>query len=555
MGAEQSAILGAALTHKCGGRPDAPRRVFRHPPGMSSPLPASSAASEPLALRVLRLVLLFGLALILILFGSLAVLSFSSTLHDGFANVFFSNSGRPLFQLPSNIEVNAVVLTAIVLTPLFSLVLPSRWRLRSWRLLLTLPIGVLLFAGWHVLPQSIDGRSAAGLLVLGLMLLIVGLALFVVLRLRKRSWWWVGGGYLAAAPVLMYLVVDDPMLRHPVSADEIALAFPGAEKSFEVLMRYGKEHPLGRDFKAPQRFFQRGQPKFAPDPTKAEEWRAWLLASRTNIEAGWADLAPVRAWWIELNAFDRIGDLTPSRFDAEIIAFSPMRSYSQHAIAIAGLQALDGQGDAAFETLLPLLEVSRKLEPSARTIVRFMIARVVQRMAIQTAGFVLDHTTVSAAMRDRFAIALTGGFGGEAGARRLIGVEYSFGLGTLLDLRLGDYIGMTANNRPGSYKFLSQPVPRQLLNWLSPFVYNPRKTLNLYGDLTEQLQDIAARRELEKNDPTHMAFFDREARPHFKNAVGPILLFGTVPAYSRIIEAYWKTEDARAALRERLVTM
>jgi hypothetical protein len=94
--------------------------------------------------------------------------------------------------------------------------------------------------------------------------------------------------------------------------------------------------------------------------------------------------------------------------DAEIIAFQPFRAHYQHACAIASLQALDGHGDAALATLLPILEVNRKLEPSSRTLVRSMLARVGQRMAIETAAFVLDTTAVSPDSRARFASALVG---------------------------------------------------------------------------------------------------------------------------------------------------
>jgi hypothetical protein len=128
------------------------------------------------------------------------------------------------------------------------------------------------------------------------------------------------------------------------------------------------------------------------------------------------------AWWSELNGFTRIGDLTPAKLDAEIIAFAPIRSIVQHSCAIASLQAIDGQGAAAVETLLPTLEVGSKLEASSRTLVRSMVAIVTQKMALETAEFVLN-TEVSPAGRARLAMAIEASRGGETAVRKLIGVE------------------------------------------------------------------------------------------------------------------------------------
>ncbi|MEO6569123.1 MAG: hypothetical protein ABIO94_10215, partial [Opitutaceae bacterium] len=87
-------------------------------------------------------------------------------------------------------------------------------------------------------------------------------------------------------------------------------------------------------------------------------------------------------------------------------------------------------------------------------------------------------------------------------------------------------------------------------------VYNPNKTLNLYGDFTERLQDLAARREWGKIDPMAIAFFQNEARPRFKNLGGAVLFLQMVPAgYRGMLKSYWSTEDARAALHERLTKM
>ena len=168
-------------------------------------------------------------------------------------------------------------------------------------------------------------------------------------------------------------------------------------------MRYGNDHPLGKGFKGvPWEFSYRSSPE---DPKAYESYRKNLLKDRAKIEANWTKLAPERAWLTELSTFERIGDLTPADRSSELIPLIPLRSVSIYGCAIAALQAIDGHGDAAIDTLRPILEVARKLEPSARTLIRPMVARIMQNITMATAAFVLETTPVSAEARERLSAA------------------------------------------------------------------------------------------------------------------------------------------------------
>ncbi|MEO6993453.1 MAG: hypothetical protein ABI273_07480 [Lacunisphaera sp.] len=378
--------------------------------------------------------------------------------------------------------------------------------------------------------------SDPGIVVLLLALATIGV--FAALW-RLRSWWWISAGYLALAAVLTYLATDDPAVLHPVTLAQISPTFPGAEASYDVLMRYGKQHPLGHDFKNRARIFDQG--KFV-DANKPVEWPAWLASHREAVEADWADLAPVRAWIDELSHFDRIGDLMPARLDAEIITFSPLRSYAQHAAAIAGTQAIAGHGDDAIATLLPLIQVSRKLEPYSRSLVRTMIARVMQNVALSTARFVLDTTPVSPEMRERLVTAFTDGTGGETGVRHLLATENALFAEANDELPLGD--------------LLTFQHPRGALRWsmnlVGPFLYNRHRTANLRSEFTTNLQELAGRRDMEAFSRAQTAFFERTISPRFKNFMGNSLLTFTTPSYTQVVTNYWKIEDARIALLGRL---
>jgi hypothetical protein len=358
---------------------------------------------------------------------------------------------------------------------------------------------------------------------------------------RRLSWRTLGIGYAVVSLIFAYLVWDKATLHRPQTLEEFSPPFPGAEESYTVLMRYGKNHPAGRNFTGSRMGW------IIFDPQKPELWQKFMTEHRAEIEKEWQTLAPVWAWWKELNGFARLGDLTPAQPDAEIPAFSPYRMLSQRACAIATLQALDGRGDEAIETLLPLIEVARKLQPSSRTLVRTMIAVVIEKMAMQTAGFVLDHAAVSPATRARLAAALSVAGGGEPGARRLAAVEYVFAANGYIDRPLGDLIGTS------DLVAKALALPR-VLNFLGPFIYNRRATLNLYADLTTDEEELAGRRQLEQLASRQKKFLEEDARPRFKNFMGAMLLKQMVPATNKVVGAYWKTQDERAALLARVTT-
>ena len=443
-------------------------------------------------------------------------------------------NSTPGERLPQRgLRFAALVLQAVLVTLILLLLGLAAWPTPASQQL------QVMFGWWQIGDLGVPSWPL--FVGLGFALILVALGVYLASwRLQARSWFRIGLGYVALAAVLAYLAHDDAAIRHPLPIEEVSPVFPGAEASFNVLMRYGKAHPLAQGFKAP--VFKGSYPLFSPVP--AGRWRETITAHRAEFEANWAALAPVRAWWTEMSAFDRIGDLTPTRMDAEIPAFLPLRTLSQHAIAIASLQALDGRGDDAIDTLLPILQVARKLQPYSRTLVRYMMAIVIEHMSLDTATFILDNSTVSPAARARLAAALQGG-DPEAGARHLMAMEYAFQLGAVDSKRLGELWAEVGSGR-------RHPWLRGAVNAVSPFLYNPRATLNLYGDLSVDQQDLVGRRQLDQMDPRMTRFLEHDARPSFKNLFGKLIMSAVVPSYSKVAQSYWTTQDLRAALLARV---
>jgi hypothetical protein len=173
-----------------------------------------------------------------------------------------------------------------------------------------------------------------------------------------------------------------------------------------------------------------------------------------------------------------------------------------------------------------------------------MIAVVIERNSLDTAAFILDNNTVSPAARARLAAALQGG-DAEAGARHLFSTEYALNLGAMGSSRVGDIMASM-----GSLE--KHPWLIRGLNAVSPFLYTPHRTFNQIGDLYSNWQDIAAHRQLDQLDIRWKAFLDEESRPGIRNIFGRWLELEMIPAYVKVSENYWRTQDQRAALLARL---
>ncbi len=394
-----------------------------------------------------------------------------------------------------------------------------------------------LFAGFKVGEEWWQ----PGVVPLFALLVVVPVAVAGLIWWRRwHSWRWIGGGYAVLLPVFAYLAHDDAKILRPLTPDEIAPSFAGADRSYAVLMRYARWHPSDE-----AKAFETWEPKYRPlpgGPDQPAEWTAYLQAHRAEIEADWVELAPQRRWLDELNSFDRIGDLFEDKPGADYIAFKVWRQLSMHASALAGLQALDGRGDEAFATLLPILQVSRKLEPFSRYVVRYSIARSIQREPMAVLGFVLDHTSVSRVARENLVAAIGDG-DSAGGSGRFFALQYAHWVGYPISLRYTD-VFLDVSGDHGSPVWAA-------LNLVSLVFYNPRRTANELGALTAEMTELAAHREIEKM-ALRLQEFDVLKHLPLKNPLGALLV-GQRWDLDKIAASYWKLEDQRTAIHDRLV--
>ena len=379
-----------------------------------------------------------------------------------------------------------------------------------------------------------------------LLALFVALAAPLAILIYGLRHGWITWRVLLAAWALVVgvginLAVDDTVVIMPTTLDEIAPTRPGDAASSKVLLR-----------------FAHGQPQ--PELKSANQTNPWLVKldgsqkdvdvlhqHRDEIEASWKDIAVLHDWFAELSAFPRIGDLLETPADP-VPPFSLIRTYTRYACAHAEVLALDGKGDEALAILNQLTDVSQKMTATSRTLVRIMIGLVVEKSALDRVAFVLEHATTSPAARAELTATLRAGLTGEAGARRMMLVDYvTFMVPMVLNLRLGD---LTGEYGSGGIipKMLGQP-----LNWIEPLLFNPRATLNLGGNYFGELADRAALRDF-AGMSTLPGKYDLagSGMVPMKNVGGRQILSCAIPAFSKMAEQYWKEQDAMTALLNKL---
>lgn len=413
--------------------------------------------------------------------------------------------------------------------------LPLRFLRALLSAVLFLMIGVLvmllLVSGLSTVSMNDDAMwKAVGWFAL---VATVGclVALYFINRwLREKPWSVLAGGYIIVAPVFIYAVYDETEFKRSLTLAELSPSPARAEESWRVTLWYTIRPNLPAERTMPNHGYVPGA---TSDP---EKWAAHLTQNRVQAQRAWETLAKEREWFAAMNAFPAIGDLMPARFEGPIIRFRPFRTVVQVCCAQAGLLALDGKGDEAVDVLLPVVEVSRKLEPSARSLVRFMVARASLGTIVETVHFVLARSQVSAAKRAALAAVLEGGSGGKAGVRRLLWIEYAF-----------LYEAFFANGGMAGFEPEGGLSKAILMGLTRPFFLR-RATANEYAAVLEELTLLAEQREFGRLDARQREFADEQVRGRFKNIIGSLLLHISMPSYRKMVESYWKKEDQRVAL-------
>lgn len=344
----------------------------------------------------------------------------------------------------------------------------------------------------------------------------------------------------SVAMFFIWLADDDATWRYSEMRPSLRNDFPNADATSALTLRYSKTAPGTLIATVPETKLV--PPPLEPGSKNDAAWEKFLAENGREIETLWTDLAPIHAWIGELAGCPEIGD-TADGFDSPIPQFQPLRLISQATSARALQLAAKGKHDEAVEILLPILTASRKLPIHARTLVRRMIAIVLQRNAQNTLSRILAAGEVSPATRTRIAFALAPTGDVEEQARLLAWCEYHSLCRMFLD---HDYM-QTVLSSPTNASGLMPPAT--ITRLLVPVAMNPRLTANIHGDNMTAVGDAAAKRDFTAMKAFFHEFEQRNGsfRPS-KNYAGRLLLAMATPSFEKVAESYWKADDERAAL-------
>jgi hypothetical protein len=450
---------------------------------------------------------------------------------------------------PSRMDGSCLVM--IVAWTLFGMVL--FWRgvnRRIWRIIgaaALLVIGSVCFLWVKAFTRELNNSSGDAYILMaqGGVLILCLVVLLVVRRYALTRGWLtlITRGVLALglAGYLVYLCWDESAAPCVARNHATMSGRSEDEPTFMLTVRYAAAHGGGKVFTPPSRKMDFSK--------TGEKRRAYLLAHRSDIEANWAELSEVRAWWTEMVAHPELGDRPATSFDYPLIRFQPVRVYTQHALAIASLQALDGDGDAALLTVAEVYKLGARLEPASCTLVRSMIAISTQKQALEAADFVLTTAPVSVEARKRFSDLLAESGASGIGAKRLILTE-STGF-----FWSADYIAsLGAGSAYAQVDKTFAATVRRVGSLMITVALNSQATSNLIHDYHERLASCAEARDLKgivKADAELKKALFRDVR--IKNISGRLLLNMTVSPLDRVVKSYWENQDKRDALTKRLL--
>ena len=396
---------------------------------------------------------------------------------------------------------------------------------------------------WFAAALMLRGERAAWFAITIFLIcgLGVGLAWWRKLKFLE-SWRSVGLVWLVFAPLLVWLSWDEKEITKRVTLEDLSPAPARADESHALTLVYTKLPGADKAARTTTstKFYLKNSPV-----DKLAKWREEIVANREKVAAEWTVLAPERAWLEELNRFDAIGDTSTLTFETPMMNFSVVRHVTQVTCAQAGLLALDGQGEAAFALLDPLITVLMKLERHARTEYRILAAQRAMETAWATMHFVLETAPVPGGTRKFFSATLANRDSASI-ARRLAWLPYVMMVDNIIaQPEMG--LAIVANDLGIRGSFWVSAFSK-----VAPFAFLKNATAN-------HLAGVSAAMERAIRDPdspeSFAAFQDvmrQTVQLPIKNFGGHGLCSIAMPNYSKMGERLRDSEKARLALMQAL---
>jgi hypothetical protein len=280
-------------------------------------------------------------------------------------------------------------------------------------------------------------------------------------------------------------------------------------------------------------------------PTERSEWAAFVTKNRRAFEEAWAADTLVREWTDLMAAHPPDGLFPVGGADAPMLNFTALRHSTKIRWARAQLLLLDSKGDEAARLLLSLLRVGYNLQQGCASLVHQMIASVIVKGTYDRLELAAESSALSPATRAEVVAALRlappvpGNFG-----RAFLGEEI-LARATIAQTGEGYAFVIKSVGSAENTRFSANRVLGRLL-------FNPARTQRDYLAFLHTCCRLAQKRQLAAAWQAYKDFEAGLETKRLKNPVGQLLTTMVTPAFLKVADAFWKAEDQRIALLQRL---
>ncbi len=386
-------------------------------------------------------------------------------------------------------------------------------------------------AGWLLIADAVD----EGLLLYSSLAAAAALLLTVSVAIARRAAWMEGVfGVVGGLVIVLCLGLDSrPLPRAPFPPLP-----PQAQDSYAVLMWMAKDGPLSRVRESKRS----GADSRFKLPTNRGEWPSYVQNNAAEIEQAWADSVLEREFIDRLNAFPSVADLIET-FDGKILAFSPIRRLAYDRLMYAVLLAERGRHEESIAVLVPLVEVSQKIQTNARTLVTAMVMVVVLRQCLEVSDYIADRPELPQATLEPLRQAFLRAPAMSEVIRNVF--EFELRVNFPWPSRYEEFPS------PGGGTELEETWLACLaLPYVHPLAINRNETLRVKSEWTSAFVQLAADRK-----EADLAAFVRArltAPLPWKNFVGQKIMRDNLATQPKLVTNWWTFDDQRLALLKKL---
>lgn len=330
---------------------------------------------------------------------------------------------------------------------------------------------------------------------------------------------------------LVYLAWDDPAPPPPTVLSPVISADSKCYETYSWLLKDG-EGRQGQEDRVPNVDL----PYF---PQEKAEWTESVLKHRETWEAAWTEDTLGREWLAGMAAHEPEGYFPNEGMSTPLLDFARVRRASHCHWARAHLLFTEGQTDEAARILLTVVRAGYNLQRGGSTLVTQMIASVLTKNSYESLGLLLDSGTLS----DQLKMEIAGVLRQAPSIRQNLALafigEEIYARSAIAKVRDPDSEGgasLVGND--------SRFAPGWLLNRL---LFNPNRTEREHVEFLAAASRLAQDRQMGRKE--NMDPFDRlVTERRIKNPVGRMLAAMSLPAFGKVSESFWDTDDLRLAL-------